>query len=129
MESGKIVLMILLAGQQRGQRHFGHSESVRQWDDLGEQHWNVILPYVKWIASVDSMYDPGNPKPVLCDTQSVGWGGEWRVGFKREGTYVYLMPIHVDVCQKPSQYCKLIILQFKKFILPSLLLIIYENLT
>ena len=67
MESGKIVLMILLAGQQRGQRHFGHSESVRRWDDLGEQHWNVTLPYVKWIASVDSMYDPGNPKPVLCD--------------------------------------------------------------
>ena len=25
--------------------------------------------------------------------------------FKREGTYVYLMPIHVDVWQKPSQYC------------------------
>ena len=28
MESRKIVLMILLAGQQRGQRHFGHSEGI-----------------------------------------------------------------------------------------------------
>ena len=32
-----------------------------------------------------------------------------------EGTYVYLWPIHADVWQKPSQYCKVraIILQLK----------------
>ena len=34
-------------------------------------------------------------------------------GYKREGTYVYLRPIHVDVQQKSSQYCKAIILQLK----------------
>ena len=41
----------------------------------------------------------------------MGWG----VGgsFKREGTYVYLWLIHVDVWQKPTQYCKAIILQLK----------------
>ena len=33
--------------------------------------------------------------------------------FKKEGTYVYLWLIHVDVCQKPIQYCKEIILQLK----------------
>ena len=33
-------------------------------------------------------------------------GGE----FKREGTYAYPWPIHVDVYQKPSQSCKVIIL-------------------
>ena len=33
--------------------------------------------------------------------------------FKREGTYVYLWLIHVDIWQKPSQYCKVIILQLK----------------
>ena len=33
--------------------------------------------------------------------------------FKREGIYVYLWPIHVDVWQKPTQYCKAIILQLK----------------
>ena len=33
--------------------------------------------------------------------------------FKREGTYVYLWLIHVDVCQKPTQYCRAIILQLK----------------
>ena len=40
----------------------------------------------------------------------------WEVGgrFKREGTYVYLWLIHVDVWQKPTQYCKAIIFQLKK---------------
>jgi len=33
--------------------------------------------------------------------------------FKREGTDVYLRPIHTDVWQKPTQYCKAIILQLK----------------
>ena len=33
--------------------------------------------------------------------------------FKREGTYVYLWLIHVDVWQKPTQYCKAIIFQLK----------------
>ena len=33
--------------------------------------------------------------------------------FKREGTCVYLWLIHVDVWQKPKQYCKAIILQLK----------------
>ena len=32
---------------------------------------------------------------------------------KREGTYVYLWLIHVDVEQKPTQHCKAIILQLK----------------
>ena len=43
-------------------------------------------------------------------------GMEWKVGgrFKREGTCVYLRLIHVDVWQKPIQYCKAIILQLKK---------------
>ena len=39
----------------------------------------------------------------------------WKVGgrFKREATYVYLRLIHVDVWQKPTQYCKAIILPLK----------------
>ena len=31
--------------------------------------------------------------------------------FRREGTCVYLWLIHVEVWQKPTQYCKAIILQ------------------
>ena len=33
--------------------------------------------------------------------------------FKREGTYIYLWLIHVDVWQKSTQYCKAIILHLK----------------
>ena len=33
--------------------------------------------------------------------------------FKKEVTYVYLWLIHVDVCQKPTQYYKEIIFQLK----------------
>ena len=31
--------------------------------------------------------------------------------FKREGTYVYLWLIHIVVWQKPTQYCKAVIIQ------------------
>ena len=34
--------------------------------------------------------------------------------FKREGAFVYLRLINVDVWQKATQYCKAIILQLKK---------------
>ena len=51
MQSRKIVPMILRAGQQRRHRHkeqnFGHDGRRRRWEDLREQHWNIILPYVK----------------------------------------------------------------------------------
>ena len=41
----------------------------------------------------------------------MGW--EVEESFKREGTYVYLWLIHVDVWQKSTQYCKVIILRLK----------------
>ena len=42
------------------------------------------------------------------------WDG-WEVGgrWKREGTYVHLWLIHADVWQRPTWYCKAIILQLK----------------
>ena len=33
--------------------------------------------------------------------------------FKREATYIYLWLIHIVSCEKPTQYCKAIILQLK----------------
>ena len=41
-------------------------------------------------------------------------GREVEGRFKREGTYVCLWLIYVDVRQPLTQYCKAIILQFKK---------------
>ena len=68
------------------------------------------LPYVKQIASENLLYDSGNSNCGSVITQR-GWM-EWEVGgkFKREGTYVYLWLIHVDVWQKPIQYCKAVVL-------------------
>ena len=45
--------------------------------------------------------------PVKLDRMGRDMGG----GFRREGAYGYLWLIHVDVWQKPAQYCKVIILQ------------------
>ena len=60
------------------------------------------------------MYDAGNPELVLCDNLvgRDGEGGGEKV--KREGTYVYLRPIHVDVWQRPSQDCNVITLQLNR---------------
>ena len=42
--------------------------------------------------------------------------------FTKEGTYVYLWLIHVDVWQMPTQCCKAVIFQFgkKKILVPLL---------
>ena len=47
---------------------------------------------------------------MLCDNLGGGQGGR---EFKKEGAYIYLWLIHVDVWQKPTQYWKVIILQLK----------------
>ena len=44
---------------------------------------------------------------MLCDNLE-GWDGVGRK-FKKEGTYVYLWVIHVDVWKKLAQYCKAVI--------------------
>ena len=46
---------------------------------------------------------------VICENpKEWDWVGE---RFKKEGIYVYLWLIHVDIWHKPIQYCKAIILQ------------------
>ena len=72
-----------------------------------------ISPRVKQIAHGNLLYDAGNSNQG-CETTERGIMG-WEVGgrLKREGTELYIWLVHVDVCQKPAQYCKAIILQFK----------------
>ena len=58
------------------------------------------------------MHEAGSSKLALWDNPGDdGEGGER--GF-RTGTHVHLWLIHVDMCQKPLQHCKVIILQFKQ---------------
>ena len=47
---------------------------------------------------------------MLCDNLD-GWDGEGDERGLREGGYINLWLIRVDVWQKPTQYCKAIILQ------------------
>ena len=93
--------MILHEGQQRGHRckeqTFGLSGRRRGWDDLEKP-----LPSVKYTTSASSMHEVGHPKPVLWDNPE-GWGGE--EGGSGWGDTCMWWPIHVDVWQKPSQYC------------------------
>ena len=42
----------------------------------------------------------------------MGWGGRWEEG-SGWGTHVHPRLIHVNVWQKPPQYCKIISLQLK----------------
>ena len=74
--------------------------------------------------SCETQWDPsgipsGNPvwcselKPTaLWQPRGVGWGGVGG-GSRRKGHIYIPMVIHVDVWQKPTQYCKAIILQLK----------------
>ena len=54
----------------------------------------------------------GTQTKALEQSRGVGKGRGWEGGL-REGTYVYLCIIHVDIWQKPKQYCKAIIFQLK----------------
>ena len=67
----------------------------------------------KTVSSVSLVCDSGHPELVLCDDLE-GRGGEGGGGVQDDGTQVCLQPIHTDVWQKPSQYCKVVVLQLKK---------------
>ena len=88
-------------GHGGGQRGAGER---RRWDAWREQHGNIHYPW-----KIDGQWEFAvwhrELKLGLCNNLEVG--GRW------EGTDVYLWLTHVDVWQKPTQYCKTIILQFK----------------
>ena len=50
---------------------------------------------------------------ALGRPRGMGWGGRWDGG-SGWGTHVNLWLIHVNVWQKPLQYCEVIILQLIK---------------
>ena len=58
------------------------------------------------------MHEAGHSKLVLWDNPE-GWGGDMGVGVQDGGTHVHPWLTHVNVLQKPSQYCKVISLQLK----------------
>ena len=68
------------------------------------------------MTSASLMCEAGHSESVLWDNPE-GWSGEGGGGggamFQDGGTHVHLWLIHVDIWQKQSQYCKIIILQLK----------------
>ena len=122
-----MVLMNLSAGWPQRQRQRYNDRLVdmrgRNWGTNWESSIKTeTLPYVKldsqwkfaiWLRELKS--------GALWQSRGVGWGGRWEGRSRRRGhtyrTYTYLWLIHVDMWQKPSQYCKAIVLQLniKKF--------------
>ena len=64
------------------------------------------------MASPSSMCETGHPKPLYWDSPE-GWDGEGGGGF-RMGAQVHPWLIHINVWQKPPQYCNLISLKINK---------------
>jgi len=64
------------------------------------------------MTSASSMHGAGYSELVLWDNPE-GWGGEGGERGFRMGGHVHPWLIHVNVWQKPPQYCKVISLQLK----------------
>ena len=68
------------------------------------------------MTSTSSLHEAGQSKLVLWDN-SEGKGGEGGGrGVQDGGAHVYLWPTHVDVWQKPSQYCNYLPIKINKFL-------------
>ena len=85
-------------------------DSVGGWDDLREQHWNMYIIMCE-IDLQSRVLRAG----ALGWLWGMGWGGRWEGG-SGWGTHVHPWLIHVNVWQKPRQYCKLINLLLNNFL-------------
>ena len=120
MESRKMGLMKLFSGQQ-----WRHTQTIdlgmwgRRVGEEGEggmcgesnmETYNTICKIDSQWESAVCLRELGLEGPSWRKWDGVGGGREVHLG----GTCVYLWLIHVDVCQKPTQYCKAIICQLTK---------------
>ena len=107
MESRKMVLMNLFAGQQWRCKHreqtCGHNGRRREWDKLREQHGKIYIT----ICKIDSKWECGvwnGAQPSVLWHPRGAWGGRrWEGAPRRKGTYVYLWLI--CVAKECSKYC------------------------
>ena len=79
---------------------------------------NLILKHVYYLGWNRSPAQVGCMRQVLGPgalgrPRGIGWRGRWEVG-SGWGIHVYPWLIHVNVWQKPLQYCKVISLQLIK---------------
>ena len=94
-------------------------------DSVGEGEGGMIWNMNYWhmyiiICEIDSQprfnaWDRVLRAGALGWLWEMGWGGRWEGG-SGWGTHVHPWLIHVNVWQKPPQYCKVISLQLKFFL-------------
>ena len=79
-----------------------------RWNDLREQHWNtyIIICKIDRQTGCDA-WGRVLRAGALGQLWGMGWGGRWEGG-SGWGTHVHPWLIHVNVWQKPPQYCKVI---------------------
>ena len=119
MEFRKMVMMTLYVRQQKRHRcieqSFGHCGRGWGWDDLGEWHWNRYIIICE--TNLQSrLQDTGCLGLVNWDDPE-GWYGEGD-GRGIQDWENTCTPVE-DSCwcmAKPTQYCKVDSLQFKKYI-------------
>ena len=93
---------------------YGHGERGGEGEMYGESNTETYIT----ICKIDSQWEfavcfrkPKNRGSV--STWRGGMGREMGGRFRREGPYVHLRLIHVEVWQKTTKFCKAIILQLK----------------
>ena len=95
-----MVLMNLFVGQQfrcrQRKQSCGHSGGKRE-GGTNTSTDTYTLPCIKQVASGNLLCDTGSSTQCSVITQKGGMGWEMRGRFKKEGTYVYLWLIHIDV--------------------------------
>ena len=117
MEFRKMVTITLYAKQKK--RHRCTEQTFRLWEkarvgcsertalkQVYYQGWNRSPAQVGCMRQVLRAGALGRPR-------GMGWGGRWERG-SGWGTHVNPCLIHVNVWQKPLQYCKVISLQLIK---------------
>ena len=106
MEFRKMVTITLYTRQQKRhwciEQSFGLCGRGREWDDLGEWHWNMYN--IMYETSRQSRFDAWYwmlGAGAMGRPRGRGWGGKREEG-SGWGTHVYLWRIHFDIWQ--NQY-------------------------
>ena len=91
----------LFTGQQWRNRYteqtYGPGKRGGDGESMERVTWKLILPYVKQIATGNLLYGSGNSNRGSVSIWRDGMGREMEGSFKREGIFVYLWLIHVEV--------------------------------
>ena len=85
------------AVEKQTEQMYGHGERGGEGEMYGESNMKLTSPCVKEIAKRNLLYGSGTSNRGSVSTQRGGMGRQMGESFKREGMYVYLWLIHVEV--------------------------------